>query len=339
MKYNICINQKALSAFKGLDLKDGAILDYLYIICNSRNKKILRNRDQQGFNWVNYKRLIQDNPLLGIQSRNAITPRIHKLENAGFIKTKLSQKNGVKRLCIKLTAEIDRLYLQVPEDRVRETDRRVRETDSGVLEQDIFAFERDIYYAENEDCSFENKKRVRETDKRVRETDSEDLQKGHDFSEKDAYNTEKQEDSKRVRETDRRVREKDRRVRETEKRVRETVHNNTTTDNNIKVKEKYKKEKNAKSVARFTAPIDIDVSDYFLKKIKNKKKAENQAALFYAFYASKNWMVGKNKMKNWKAAASGWITRQKIKDDERTSQNHRDDDLQNFAKREFGIIL
>ena len=107
MNNNIYIDQKALSKHKGVDLKDAAILDYLYIICNSRNEKIARYSDQEGYNWVSYKKIMDDNPLLGIKSRNAITPRIHKLEKAGFIKTKLSQKNGVKRLSIKLTTEID----------------------------------------------------------------------------------------------------------------------------------------------------------------------------------------------------------------------------------------
>ena len=30
---------------------------------------------------------------------------------------------------------------------------------------------------------------------------------------------------------------------------------------------------------------------------------------FVSFYESKGWMVGKNKMKSWKAAVSGWIAR------------------------------
>ena len=30
---------------------------------------------------------------------------------------------------------------------------------------------------------------------------------------------------------------------------------------------------------------------------------------FFYFYASKNWMVGKNKMKQWKMALAGWASR------------------------------
>lgn len=31
-----------------------------------------------------------------------------------------------------------------------------------------------------------------------------------------------------------------------------------------------------------------------------------QASKFWNFYESKNWMIGKNKMKNWKAAIKTW---------------------------------
>jgi len=44
---------------------------------------------------------------------------------------------------------------------------------------------------------------------------------------------------------------------------------------------------------------------------------------FYNFYDSKNWMVGKNKMQNWKAAISGWHSRNmktkpEVKNEKRT---------------------
>ena len=34
--------------------------------------------------------------------------------------------------------------------------------------------------------------------------------------------------------------------------------------------------------------------------------SEKHSAEFWHFYESKGWMVGKNKMKNWKSAASKW---------------------------------
>ena len=40
-----------------------------------------------------------------------------------------------------------------------------------------------------------------------------------------------------------------------------------------------------------------------------KGGTEAQAIQFHAYYESNGWKVGRNPMKNWKAAASGWISR------------------------------
>ena len=58
---------------------------------------------------------------------------------------------------------------------------------------------------------------------------------------------------------------------------------------------------------RFTPPTDIETIEYFIEKGSNNIEAEK----FWLFYDSKNWMVGKSKMKKWQSAASGWITRNK----------------------------
>ena len=50
-----------------------------------------------------------------------------------------------------------------------------------------------------------------------------------------------------------------------------------------------------------------EVVDFFLSKGSTKKDGEK----FYYFYESNGWKVGKNKMKNWKMAASGWVSRDK----------------------------
>lgn len=57
----------------------------------------------------------------------------------------------------------------------------------------------------------------------------------------------------------------------------------------------------------FTPPTDIETVNYFCEKKSTPEEAEK----FWYFYDAKNWMVGKNKMKNWKSAASGWIARNK----------------------------
>ena len=66
-------------------------------------------------------------------------------------------------------------------------------------------------------------------------------------------------------------------------------------------------EKSRVDSGRFSPPLDIDTVTYFESKGSTAIEAEK----FWLFYDSKNWMVGKSKMKKWESAASGWITRNK----------------------------
>ena len=80
--------------------------------------------------------------------------------------------------------------------------------------------------------------------------------------------------------------------------------NEIATDKNVIMKEC----KNDKKITRrFTPPSDIETVAYFVGKGSTNVEAEK----FWLFYDSKNWMVGKSKMKKWQSAASGWITRNK----------------------------
>ena len=101
MKYKIIINQIALSKSK-LDLVDASILDYLFFMCNSANLKI-ENQRIKGYTWVDFNKIMKDNPLLRIKSKGAITTRIKKLKLNGFIETLEKRKNGHKFLYFKLT--------------------------------------------------------------------------------------------------------------------------------------------------------------------------------------------------------------------------------------------
>lgn len=65
-------------------------------------------------------------------------------------------------------------------------------------------------------------------------------------------------------------------------------------------KEESKKEKKTKN-KRFTPPTVKDVQAYCQER-KNKVDAER----FVDFYSSKGWMIGKNPMKDWKAAIRTW---------------------------------
>jgi len=61
-----------------------------------------------------------------------------------------------------------------------------------------------------------------------------------------------------------------------------------------------------KERGRFTPPSLQEVVDY----IKEKNLRRVSANGFLNFYESKGWMVGKNKMKDWKAAVRGWEARE-----------------------------
>jgi hypothetical protein len=62
----------------------------------------------------------------------------------------------------------------------------------------------------------------------------------------------------------------------------------------------------------FVRPTLIEIEECFSSKIKEEGKrlnAAQQAKQFEAHYESIGWMVGKNKMKNWKSAVAGWVNR------------------------------
>ncbi|MBV5348821.1 hypothetical protein JZU61_04210 [bacterium] len=74
-------------------------------------------------------------------------------------------------------------------------------------------------------------------------------------------------------------------------------------------------EKNIGKKTIFSPPSLPEIESYFSEKIIEKRKFLNpnsEAEKFEAFYSSKNWMVGKNKMADWRKAVSGWIARSTV---------------------------
>lgn len=65
--------------------------------------------------------------------------------------------------------------------------------------------------------------------------------------------------------------------------------------------------KPVKSRKSFTPPTEEEVKEYCLQNDKLYVDPES----FVAFYGSKDWFVGKNKMKDWHMAVSGWNARAK----------------------------
>ena len=113
MKYFILINQQVL-AETNLDIIDGALLDYIYFYCNSQNEKVKKQRITEKNNniwtWVDYKRMLEDMPMIKIKSIGAITARINKIEKVGYIKTKRFQH---MKKYFQMTALSDGLFIQM----------------------------------------------------------------------------------------------------------------------------------------------------------------------------------------------------------------------------------
>ena len=80
---------------------------------------------------------------------------------------------------------------------------------------------------------------------------------------------------------------------------------------------------------KFTPPSLFDIITYTDDVGLSKK--------FFSHYESNGWKVGKNSMKNWRAAADQWIARSinesKSKEDEQRIGRISTSELQSFTKR------
>lgn len=80
-------------------------------------------------------------------------------------------------------------------------------------------------------------------------------------------------------------------------------------------------------VRRFTPPTPEEVQQYC-----SESGHYIDADAFVDFYSSKNWMVGKNKMKDWKSAVRNWERRDKEK-----PHTERTNRFNNFEQQREGI--
>ena len=83
------------------------------------------------------------------------------------------------------------------------------------------------------------------------------------------------------------------------------ININKNIKENKNLKENDKENKNGSSV-RFTPPTNTEVREY-----SQEHGYQIDVERFIDFYESKGWMVGKNKMKDWKAAVRNWSRSQK----------------------------
>lgn len=84
-------------------------------------------------------------------------------------------------------------------------------------------------------------------------------------------------------------------------------NNNNNNNNNSKDNNNDNQGSEGRVGTRFTPPTLDEVSAYASEKGYLGFEAER----FVDFYASKGWMVGKNPMKDWRAAVRGWASRNK----------------------------
>ena len=72
-------------------------------------------------------------------------------------------------------------------------------------------------------------------------------------------------------------------------------------DNNTSINNKESNNINIITKERFKKPTIEEIREYCLERNNNV-----DAERFYDFYESKDWMIGKNKMKDWKACVRTW---------------------------------
>lgn len=100
---------------------------------------------------------------------------------------------------------------------------------------------------------------------------------------------------------------------------------------NVNVNENViKREINKEKSSRFSPPTAEEVREYC-----RVQELTVDADRFIDFYASKNWYVGKNKMKDWKAACRNWSRSQRESTKPKPNSFHnytqRPDDLDDLA--------
>ena len=104
---------------------------------------------------------------------------------------------------------------------------------------------------------------------------------------------------------------------------REDIDKKEDIDN---IKEKNIKEKEkAKPASRFVPPSISQVSDYI-----SEMGYQVDPVRFIAYYESNGWMVGRNKMKSWKAAVTNW---DRMDNERRTSNNGKRTDTEGNTGR------
>lgn len=121
MKYNITINQYKLSENDKITIQDASVIDWLFNMFGSDSDRINKER-KDGWTWISLPHLMEDMPLLRIESNSGASKLIKRIKDFGYIETKTDRKES--RLYARATNKLRELYFskspktrpQVPED-------------------------------------------------------------------------------------------------------------------------------------------------------------------------------------------------------------------------------
>jgi predicted phage replisome organizer len=96
--------------------------------------------------------------------------------------------------------------------------------------------------------------------------------------------------------------------------------------------EKELDKKKKKNSDRFAPPTQQDVQVYMMEI-----KAKDDSQRFIDYYTSNGWMVGRNKMKDWKATVRNWVSRNQFGKTKRTEaeiETYTDDEQMSQAEQD-----
>jgi len=106
MKYTVTINQAAAAALGDLDLDDCAIIEWLSVICNTKNEAIAKERIGKK-TWIKYGHLIHDMPLIKPKTKEALRKRLVHLRDRGYI----AMETVKQRVYVELLSKCEKLYV------------------------------------------------------------------------------------------------------------------------------------------------------------------------------------------------------------------------------------
>jgi hypothetical protein len=86
----------------------------------------------------------------------------------------------------------------------------------------------------------------------------------------------------------------------------------------------------------FNPPTLNEVLEEMITKT-DEYNAQIQSVRFHSYYESNGWMVGRNKMKNWRSAAAGWINRSKPERKQITSDDIKKN-IKSIANRKLSEL-